>query len=138
VDSDLPDDLLRTEVAVTGPLTAGRETRDVVLLWSAFFAGPAAWIVYQGLGYVAVKPVCAGASSSVLWLITATALAIVGAGASTAWRYISRLRTAASPDGGSVADRSHFLAVVAMAFNGLIALLIVAAAIPQFVLSPCE
>lgn len=60
------------------------------------------------------------------------------AGAWIGWRWLRVLHAQASEDGGGVPDRSYFLAIIAVALNGLIAVLIATSAIPQFLLSPCE
>ncbi len=111
--------------------------RGVLLLWAAMLAGPAAWTIDQGLGYAGVKPSCFGGSDMPLLLISALALAITAAGGWLAWRCFRSVRHAAE-DGGRVVDRSYFMALVAIGFNVLIALLILTAAVPIFVLSPCE
>lgn len=111
--------------------------RGVVLLWIAMLAGPAAWTLDQGLGYAGVKPSCAGGSDLPLLLLSAVTVAMTAGGGWLAWHCFQRVRDA-SEDGGAVVDRSYFMALVAIGFNLLIALLIVTAAVPIFVLSPCE
>lgn len=107
------------------------------VLWAAFLAGPLAWTFNQGVGYAVMKPVCLGSATYLLWLIAAIALCVTLVGAWTGWRWVRRLRTA-NEDGEHGPDRTYFLAILTVAFNGLIAILIVASLIPQFVLSPCE
>jgi hypothetical protein len=106
-------------------------------LWGAFFAGPAAAALNEGLGYAVMKPVCAGADAYLLWLFAAAALAVAVAGAWIGWRCLRDLRAAAE-DGGTVTDRSLFLAIVAVSLDTLVGLLIVTSALPFFFLSPCE
>lgn len=119
-------------------LAERRDGSGLAALWTAFFAGPFAWALNQGAGYAAMKPVCAAAAPYVLWLIATVSFAIVAAGAWTGWRWLLALRTQATGAGGNVPDRSYFLAILTIALNGLIGVLIVASAIPQFLLSPCE
>jgi hypothetical protein len=52
----------------------------------AFCAGPFAWALNQGIGYAAMKPLCAGAATYVVWLIAAVSFAIIILGSWTAWR----------------------------------------------------
>lgn len=112
--------------------------KGLALLWGAFFAGPFAWAFNQGAGYAAMKPVCAGAASYVLWLIAAVAFAMVAMGAWTGWRWLQLLRATAVDDGPRGPDRNYFLAGLTIAFNVLIAVLILSAALPPLFLSPCE
>lgn len=113
------------------------EHKGLVLLWLAFLAAPAAWALDQLTSYALVKPVCASRSPLTLTLISLVAFVLVVAGALTARACLARAADG-HDDGGRHVDRSYFFAIVALGFNLLVALLIVLAAIPQFVLSPCE
>lgn len=93
------------------------------LLAFAFFAGPLAFLIDQGLGYPLVKPACAADARMLLVGISAFALVVAGAGV-----VAGRARLAERP----------LVATVAIGLNLLVAGFIVFAAIPQFVLSPCE
>jgi hypothetical protein len=115
-----------------------RIDRGLPILWAAFFAGPFAWALNQGAGYAVMKPVCAAAAPFVLWLLAAASFGIVAAGAWIGWRWLRLLQAQASEDGGTAPDRSYFLAILSVALNGLVGVLIAASAIPQFLLSPCE
>jgi hypothetical protein len=113
------------------------EDWGLVLLWTSFLAAPFAWIVDQGLSYPLVKWACATGNTYVLTAIGAVALGITVWGGWLGWSSFVRLR-GASDDGGTQEDRSYFLALLAIGFNALIAVLVLTAGIPPFVLSPCE
>ena len=110
----------------------------LALLWSAFFAAPLAWAIDQGVGYAVMKPVCAGGARPLLLLLSAACLGLTAIGGGYALRVARRLRATAAEDGGRHRDRDYFLAIVAVALNALVALLVVTAAIPQLLVSPCE
>ena len=113
------------------------EDRGLMLLWFAVLAGPVAWALDELISYASVKPVCFADARFTLTAINLGALALVGAGALAARSCLTRLKEA-SDDGGRRVDRSYFMAVGALALNALVALLIVFATFPHFVLSPCE
>jgi hypothetical protein len=113
------------------------EDKGLLLLWFAVLAGPAAWALDELISYSAVKPVCFADAKFTLTAINAAALVLVATGALAARSCLSKLRDG-TDDGPRQIDRSYFMAVGALALNGLIALLIVFATIPHFVLSPCE
>jgi hypothetical protein len=117
--------------------SSGTETSELLVLWGAFLAGPVAWTLNQGLGYAAVQPACAGGLTPLLWLIAAGTLILTGTGGWAAWRKVQRLHSTSRADGGEERDRSYFLAMLALAFNALIGLLIATSLVPQFFLSPC-
>jgi hypothetical protein len=76
-------------------------------------------------------------NKNLLTLISAAALLLVIAGGLTGWHCLKRLH-GANDEGGRRIDRSHFMAVVGIGLNVLIGILILTAAVPRFVLSPCE
>ena len=113
-----------------------RDTTDLVWLWSSFFAAPFAWTFNQGLAYAVMKPVCAAAAGYALPVIAVAALGFVAIGALVATRYLLARHATARVDGAR--DRSYFVAVLAVAFNALIGLLIIDSMIAQVFLSPCD
>jgi hypothetical protein len=113
------------------------EHRGLARLWFAVLCGPAAWAVNQLVGYALVKPLCAAGSGVALTAVATGALVVTAAGAWVAWSELERLRDA-DPKGGRQEDRSQLMAIAGLALNLLLALLILTAAIPPFLLSPCE
>lgn len=111
--------------------------KGLMLLWFAVLIGPAALAVDELVSYVLVKPVCFANARFVLTALNGVALALAATGALTARACLSKLRDA-SGDGAHPADRSYFIALVAIALNALTGLVIIFATIPHFVLSPCE
>ena len=106
-------------------------------LGAALLLAPLAWVFDQGGSYALVKWVCATGSKDVLTAIAVIALCMTGAGAVCGGTVLFGLQGAA-PDGARPRDPRYFLAVVAVAFNAIIALLIITATMPRYVLSPCE
>lgn len=113
------------------------EDRGLMLLWFAVLAAPAAWALDELISYASVKPVCFADARFTLTAINLGALALVAAGALVGRSCLSRLKEA-SDDGGRQIDRSYFMAVGALGLSALVALLILFATFPHFVLSPCE
>jgi hypothetical protein len=118
------------------------EDKGLVLLWFSFLAPPAAWAFDQLISYALVKPVCFADTRFTLTAINSAALVLVIAGGLVGRACLLRAREGDEApvlnDGGRRVDRSYFMALVAIAFNVLVGLLIVFATIPHFVLSPCE
>jgi hypothetical protein len=114
------------------------EHGGLVLLLMAMAAGPIAAALNLQLGYALVKWACATHNTGVLIAMTAGALATALAGAAIGWWSLQKIGAAANEQGGRTTDRSYFLALVAIGFNLLLALLTLFWAVPPFVLSPCE
>jgi hypothetical protein len=113
------------------------EDKGLMLLWFSVLSAPAAWALDQVISYALVKPVCFADARFTLTAINAAALLLVIAGALVGRRCLARA-AGGTDDGGRQVDRSYFVALIGIAFNILVALLIVFATIPHFVLSPCE
>jgi hypothetical protein len=114
------------------------EHGGLLLLWTAMLAGPIAGALNLQLGYALVKWACATGRTSVLIVMTFGTLAIAIVGAALGWWSLEKIGAAANEQGGRTTDRSYFLAMVAIGFNLLLALLTLFWAVPPFVLSPCE
>lgn len=113
------------------------EQRGLALLWFALLAGPVSVAANQLSGYALVKWACASGHANVLTVIAAVTFVLALAGAWAGWSCYASLRDA-NPEGGRIVDRSYFVAVVAIGFALINALLIVMQAYPRFILSPCE
>ena len=113
------------------------EHRGQTLLVVAVLLAPAAWAMNELVGYALVKPVCANGHKLILTGVSIVMLAMVAAGVWIGWSSLVQLRGAAEK-GGTRIDRSYFLAVVTIAFNLLIGLLILTQGVAPFVLNPCE
>jgi hypothetical protein len=113
------------------------DRRGLALLWSAVFLAPAALALNIGVGYAAVKLTCASGNGAILVFIWAAALAMSAAGLALGWRLMGLARPA-RVDGGSVVDRSYFVAIGATGLNVLAMLLIVTSGAAQLVLDACD
>ena len=101
----------------------------MALAWAAFLLAPAAWVFDQGLSYPLVKWACATGRADVLTAIAVIALSLTGSGL---------VLGVAALKGGAPRPSGRFVAILGIGFNVLVALLIVTALIPRYVLSPCE
>lgn len=113
------------------------DSRGLALLWFGALSGPAAWALDELISYALVKPVCFANQTFVLTAVNGAALLLVIAGALVARSCMAKISGAAA-DGGRTIDRSYFMAVGGLGLNLLVALLILVATFPHFVLSPCE
>ena len=117
----------------------------ITALWAGILAGPIAWAADLGISYALVKWTCGHQHTTVLHLITVGALVATAAGAFAAWRVIGELsREPATdppprgvPDERSI-DRARFMAALGLLSSGLFALVIIATAVPKWVLDACQ
>jgi hypothetical protein len=110
----------------------------ISVLWSGIFAGPVAWAVDLTLSYSLVQWTCGGGPPVVLHLITLFSLAVIAAGAFGAWRALQLAPSGAPTDGNRPDQRGRFMAVLGLAMCAFFALVVVAGAVPRWVLDACQ
>jgi hypothetical protein len=108
------------------------------LLLTGLLAGPLAWLLDLEVSYALASQACPDDHLSWLRLVPAAALALVAAGLVSAGVCFRRLRTHADEEGGRPDDRAYFMAVSGLVMSALFALVILAGAIPRFLLGPCD
>jgi hypothetical protein len=98
-----------------------------VPLWTGIVAGPLAWAADLEIQYAILHYVCLNHAQWILWAITAAALLITAFGALCSWR-------------GWIDDtpRVRFMAMSGLLISAAFAISIVAMAIPEFFLRPCD
>jgi hypothetical protein len=90
------------------------------------------------LGYAVVKWACQQDQRFLPTLIAAVMFGATVWAAWLGWSCFQQVRDAADDSGGTIADRSYFLSLLAIGLNAILALLILVTAISHFLLSPCE
>lgn len=99
------------------------ETRGRFLQWTGVLTGPVVWLFDLGLMYLLVRHSCTSRSSAALFAITLAALLLTALGALAAKVNL---------------ERNRFMALGGMMMSGFFFLLVLAEAIPVWVLNPCE
>ena len=105
----------RTDIPQAGRLRA---------LWTGLLLAPAAWLTSLEVGYVLVRPDCAGGTALRQHAVHAGFLLVALAGLLVAWR-------------ARRAERD-FLSTLGVAVSGLFVLVLVAQWIPTFLIHPCQ
>jgi hypothetical protein len=107
-------------------------------LWLGILAGPIAWALDLVVSYSLVQWTCGGGPPVVLHLVTLFALAIVAGGAASAWRALARVPPGAPEDGSQPDQRGRFMAILGLTMCALFALVVIAGAVPRWVLDACQ
>jgi len=107
-------------------------------LWFAFIAAPLAWLIDLEASYATVEWACAHHRRIVLFLIPSACLAVIAVAASLCWSAWNDLRREPDFEGGSVEDRSRFLALIGLLMSATFALVIITTFIARYLLSPCD
>jgi hypothetical protein len=105
--------------------------------WTALAMGMLASGLHLPVSYALVKWSCAADQRTALVLIAVVAFLITAAGAWIAWSCQAQLRSENDANGDAAADRSLFVAQMAMGIDVILALFIAASTVGPLVLSPC-
>ncbi len=111
--------------------------RDL-LLSAGIWLGPLAWALDLGFSYSLVAHSCSTGHYYVLHLVSAVCAAIALAGLGIAAQQYRQLPPGVNEEGGSVLDRVHFMALLGMTSSVGFFILIIAGAVPRWILSPCS
>jgi hypothetical protein len=107
-------------------------------LWGGVLAGPIAWALDLGVSYALVKWTCGSQHTSVLHLVTVGALVIIAGGAFAAWRALEQTPAGAPTDGGHAFERGRFMAIWGLWSCAFFTLVVLATALPPWVLDACQ
>jgi uncharacterized membrane protein YidH (DUF202 family) len=107
-------------------------------LWWSLGAGPLAWAIDLGFSYVLTQHSCSTGHHYVLHLITAICFLIAASGAVVGYLQYQRLPREVTEEGPRSWDRAYFQVLFGIVFSVSFAIVVIAGAIPRFILSPCD
>ena len=107
-------------------------------IWWGLIAGFLAWGVDLGTSYALDQHSCSTGHHYVLHVISLASLIVALSGFAAGFAEFRRFPSNTSGEGGSRFDRAHFQALLGIAFSLSFALVVIAGAVPRWILSPCE
>ena len=107
-------------------------------IWWSLVAGFAAWGFELGLSYMLEQHSCSTGHAYVLHAISFVCFLGALSGFATGFMEKRRFPHDSKEEGGSSLDRAHFQALIGMLFSLSFAVVIVAGAIPRWILHPCQ
>jgi hypothetical protein len=119
-------------------VTADAALPGTAILWTGLLAPPLAWAADLMVRYALVQWSCSTQQTVVVKVISVATLAVVIGGGVVAARAYSQIPSGAPTDGGRPIDRSRFMAIGGMLTAALFALVVIAGAIPPWVLDACH
>jgi hypothetical protein len=106
-------------------------------LWIGILAGPVAWALDEVIGYSVTHHECSTGHRFLLHLLTVGALILTGFGFMSSWNVFQGLSSGSGANGIAL-HRSRFMAKAGMLLSACFLLVIIATAIPKWMLSPCD
>jgi heme/copper-type cytochrome/quinol oxidase subunit 2 len=107
-------------------------------LWYGILVPPLSFGADLLLSYALVAHACSTGHFYLLHLITIIAVLVTLSAGLLAWREYNRIPRDANDEGGSPIDRAHFMAIGAMIWSAAFVIVIIANAVPRWILSPCD
>ncbi len=115
------------------PRQRQQESASLVVLWYGVLVGPGAWALDEGLSYAITQHACSTGQYYILHVISVICFLLAATGIAA-----GALERMAAQKAGSVRDRSLFMAHLGIVTSLTFALVIVALAVPRWILTPCD
>jgi uncharacterized membrane protein YidH (DUF202 family) len=115
-----------------------RSGKAEAALWWSMAAGAVAWSLDLGLSYSLTQHACSTGHHFVLHVISIFSFVIALTGAVAGFRMYQRTPDDASRQGGRPRDRAFFIAAIGITMSIAFAVVIIAFAVPRWILSPCD
>ena len=108
------------------------------LIWWAMFGGPFAWACDLGFSYVLQQHTCSTGHHYVLHVITVVCALVALTGFLAGMAAYKRVPDDANDHGVRPMDRTHFQVLFGMVFSLAFTVVIIAEAVPRWILHPCQ
>lgn len=115
-----------------------RQGESPAPLWWAIWAGPLAWAFDLGFSYTLTQHSCSTGHHYVLHVISLVCFLLASSGLVAGIAEYRALPREAREEGRRPIDRAHFQALLGIVFSTSFAMVIVAGAVPRWILSACD
>lgn len=115
-----------------------RKGEAPALVWWAMFGGPFAWGCDLGFSYVLEQHTCSTGHHYVLHVITVVCALIALSGFVAGWVAFAHVHRDADDKGVRPMDRTHFQVMFGVVFSLAFTMVIIAEAVPRWILHPCQ
>lgn len=112
---------------------------ELALQWFGVLGAMLAWSVESGISYAGTAHACSTGRYYLLYINSVVAIVVSIAAIAVAYRTY-RLGTDAGSSSaeGSLAGRTHFMGLLGLLNSGFFTVVVLANALPRFILSPCD
>jgi hypothetical protein len=110
--------------------------RGLLLLWIGVLGGPLVWAADLQVAYWLVYHACHTNSMMLLYVETVLAMVLCAVPCAIAWRMFRQFPQG-EDGGGQADDRARFMAITGVGLSLMSFIVLIAAAVPRLVLTPC-
>jgi uncharacterized membrane protein YidH (DUF202 family) len=115
-----------------------RKGEASALIWWCMFGGPFAWACDLGFSYVLEQHTCSTGHHYVLHVITVVCAIIALTGLAAGIAAYKQVPEGANDHGVRPMDRTHFQILFGLVFSIAFTVVIIAEAVPRWILHPCQ
>ena len=112
-------------------------SRDLAL-WTGILAGPAVWLISFEANFALAPWACIFQAKLALYVVSLIALLLSAASGVLAWRQWKELGREWPGESGGALARSRVMAGSGVLMSAMFSIVIVAQAIPEFILEACQ
>ena len=114
------------------------QRNGLLRLWAGILLPPFAWFLHQQLSYLLVSWACTTGRPFTFYVVTVLMLLPALGGGLFSWLIWKRLGHDEPDEAGGVQARGRFMAVAGLLSSIMFCLVILAQALPSFMLNACE
>lgn len=107
-------------------------------LWFGILAGPMAWATVHTVKYAAARWACAKEHLGLLQLLNVGAFVVMVAAIAVSWAALQRIPHDETSDGAGPDGIARFMALLGLASSAFFAVIMLANAVPQWMLHACR
>jgi hypothetical protein len=115
-----------------------RSVGEYALQLIGFLGAPTVWALEFIISYAITQHACATGKYWELYLLSLVSCLLATGATFIAFRNLGLTSEKQSSDGGTPLDRTRFMAITGLMISAFFVVVIVAEAVPRFILSPCE
>jgi len=118
--------------------SGARSASEYALQLIGFLGAPTVWALEFIISYAITQHACSTGQHWELYLLSLISGSLAGGATFIALRNLRLTSEKDSSDGGTPLDRTRFMAISGLMISAFFVMVIIAEAVPRFILSPCD
>ena len=115
-----------------------KSTPELFAQWFGVLGAPVAWVADHSLSYSMTQHACSTGRFFELKIVSVLMIAVALLAMLFAWRNHVHSGAAIANDAGNALGRTNFMGMLGLLVSSLFTAVILANAVPRFILTPCQ